>query len=431
MSAGLSAWIDLVGCFAVSFSQPSWLLFGQLVSGWILCPGRRTVTGMLRVLGSEASGAHDAYHRLLREGAWSMEWLWRTMARLLVQVHVGRSGVVRLALDDTLFHRGGPQVEGAGLYRDAVRSFGKRVVLARGLNVLAVTLQVRPPWGGEPLGLPIASRLYRKCGPTRLVLAKQMIEEIADMLPGYRFELVCDGAYAGLAGDELPRTTVISRMRRDAALFELAPQRRRGRPGRPRTKGARLPVPEQLARRARTGWVERELEMRGKKKSRLLWCKTVLWYKVSRQPVLLVIVRDPAGVEHDDFFFTTDIGMAPESVAEQYADRWAVEDAFRATKQSLGGQQPQTWIDEGPERASALSLWLYAAVWSWYVRVHGAKATWKTDPWYTDKSTPSFADALAALRRELWEDRVFHRSASRAHTAKTLTALLETLARAA
>ena len=432
MSAGLAAWTELLGCFALSFTQPSLVLFREVIAGWVMCPGRRTVTAMLRVLGSEASGAHDAYHRLLREGAWTLESLWRRMTRLLVQVHAGQGGVINLALDDTLFHRGGPRVEGAGLYRDAVRSFGKRLVLARGLNIVVITLQVRPPWGGEPLGLPISTRLYRKGGPTRLELAKQMIEEIAAWLPDHRFNLACDGAYAGLAGRALPRTTVISRMRRDAALFGIPAQRRRGQPGRPRTKGVRLPTPEILAKRARTGgWMKREVEVRGRTEARLMLCKAVLWYKVWRQPVLLVVVRDPAGIEHDDFFFTTDVFMAAEQVAELYADRWAIEDTFRATKQSLGGHQPQTWVDEGPERASALSLWLYAAIWSWYIQVHGARPTWKCDPWYTGKTATAFVDALAALRRELWRFRVFHRSADRPLKAKTIDILLETLARAA
>jgi hypothetical protein len=44
----------------------------------------------------------------------------------------------------------------------------------------------------------------------------------------------------------LPRTILTSRMRRDAAIYEQAPPRT-GRRGRPRTKGARLPIPAKLA----------------------------------------------------------------------------------------------------------------------------------------------------------------------------------------
>lgn len=62
--------------------------------------------------------------------------------------------------------------------------------------------------------------------------------------------------------------------------------------------------------------------------------RPVLWYAVKPdQQVLLVIVRDVAGIQRDDFFFTTD----PVDVATEYACRWAIEDTIRAVKQHLGG----------------------------------------------------------------------------------------------
>ena len=65
-------------------------------------------------------------------------------------------------LDDTLFHRVGRKVNGAGSFRDPVRSRGQRTVFAHGLNLIVLTLRVQPPWGGEPIGLPINMRRYRK-----------------------------------------------------------------------------------------------------------------------------------------------------------------------------------------------------------------------------------------------------------------------------
>jgi hypothetical protein len=40
-------------------------------------------------------------------------------------------------------------------------------------------------------------------------------------------------------------------------------------------------------------------------------------------------------------------------------------------------------------------------VWLWYITVHGSRPTWVSTPWYARKQTPSFADALAALRAAL------------------------------
>jgi hypothetical protein len=70
--------------------------------------------------------------------------------------------------------------------------------------------------------------------------------------------------------------------------------------------------------------------------------------------VLLVISRDPAGKEPDDFFFTTDLSLKPAAVIEGFAGRWSIEDTFKNTKQVVGGQEPQTYKGPGPERAAML-----------------------------------------------------------------------------
>jgi hypothetical protein len=111
------------------------------------------------------------------------------------------------------------------------------VVYALGLNLVVATLRVTPPWGGEPLGLPVNMRLYRKGGRSHIELAEDMVCQIEGWLPG-RVVVVCaDGAYASLARASLSCAHVVSRMQRNAALFEAAPART-GQRGRPRKRGA-------------------------------------------------------------------------------------------------------------------------------------------------------------------------------------------------
>ena len=428
---GLDTWDGVLGACAAVFTQPSFLLFQTLISAWVRCPGRRTVTQMIAVADPEGKHAHDAYHRWLRVGAWSIVELWQVLVQRLV-TQLAPTGVLHLAVDDTLFHKAGRKIAGAGTFRDPVRSTARQVVYALGLNVVVVTLRVTPAWGGEPLGLPINGRLYRKDGPSHLELAATMVRQLATWLPAREFVLACDGAYAAVAGLALPRTHVILRMRRDAALYAPAPPRRRGQRGRPRKRGRRLPSPEQLARRATCGGVTTTVEVRGKAVDRLLWCRPVLWYHVCPQRlVLLVIVRDPRRNQPDDFFFTTDLTATAATVARDYANRWVIEDTMRATKQALGGEDPQTWKAEGPARAAALSFWIYSAVWLWYLKVYGTKPSWPIRPWYPQKCTPSFVDALAALRRTLWRERFFPNSSSAPLSTKITDGLIEILARAA
>ena len=155
-------------------------------------------------------------------------------------------GPLVLDCDDTLDKKSGRKIDGAGTFRDAVRSTRSKVVYATGRNLVVATLRVSPPWGGMPIGVPLGVRLHRKGGPTTTELAAEIMTELSSWLPGRFFSLCCDGAYATLAGRGLPRTILTSRMRRDAAIYEQAPPRT-GRRGRPRIKGARLPIPAKLA----------------------------------------------------------------------------------------------------------------------------------------------------------------------------------------
>jgi len=290
---------------------------------------------------------------------------------------------------------------------------------------------VKPPWGGEPLALPLNVRLYRAGGPTLLDLVAEMIHDVAAWFPDRRFLLVADGFYAPLAGRTLPRTHLVSRLRSDAALYTLPPPREKGRRGRPRKKGFRLPDPKTIAARARD-WRRVQTEERGRIRERLVCVRKVVWYAVRPDaPVLLVISRDPEGVEKDDFFFTTDVSRTPAAVISVFADRWPIEDTFRAVKQSLGAEEPQTWQGQGPERAGAFAYFLYGLVWLWYIRHGYGSVGIRVTPWYRSKCRPSFLDARAALRTALWRNRFSPTVLGVPQLEKLTVPLVEALARAA
>jgi len=425
----LIAWDRLLLLCAPAFTQPSFTLFQCLMTAWALCPGRKTVTAMISMIEPVKRRAHDAYHRLLRSAQWSLAKLWCPLTLWLI-ARFAKDGQIPLLLDDTLYHKCGRRVSGAGVFRDAVRSTAKHVVYARGLNLVVLCVRVTPPWTGEPLALPINVRLHHKGGPTLLDLAEEMVREVAGWLPERTFKLCCDGAYASLAGRGLDRTVVLSRMRRDAALFRRPVPPRKRRAGRPRKKGARLPLLEKIAKTTK-GWKKCTIDCRGRSKELKLLALPVLWYGVCPDSeVLLVIVRDPSGKQPDDFFFTTDLQETPALVAADYASRWAIEDTFRNAKQYLGGQHPQTWKGEGPERAAGLSFWLYVAIWAWYLLVHGDRQTWEPTPWYPAKRAAAFQDALAALRRVLWRKRFSSLNVFGPQMRKTVTSLINALARA-
>ncbi len=424
-----STWTQFIQQFFPIFTEPGAQIFCRIVTGWILCTTRRTITGIIPFADPLGKRAHDAYHRFFPDCRWSLSQMWKMLTLVLVQRFYPK-GIITLSMDDTLFHHSGPKVNGAGFWRDAVRSTNKKVVYAWGLNLVVTCLQIQPPWGGEPLALPVNMRLHRKGEESLIELAVQIINEICQWLPNRQIRLVADGFYATLAGKNLENITIISRIRRNADLFELPPKVEEKKRGRPRCRGQKLAKLKKMAAHVKN-WRMVEFCQRGTIIERLVYTRVALWYKVTRKPILVVVSRDPEGKEKDDFFFTTDIAMTAEDVLACYADRWAIEDTFKNTKQLLGAQHPQTYKGKGPERAAGFGLWLYSMVWLRYLTKKPNEQYFFVQPWYQHKKTPSFADAIADLRRELWSERIKYMFGNSAVHDKKYTFLLDALATAA
>jgi len=134
------AWSAITGLVACAFTRPSFGIFCDLVAGWVLTPGRRTITRIIGVIDPGHRRAHDAYHRFVRDGAWEMHTLWRVLTVTIVERLVSDDASVFLDLDDTVFHKTGRKIEGAGSFRDAVNSTRKRVVYTLGLNLVVITV---------------------------------------------------------------------------------------------------------------------------------------------------------------------------------------------------------------------------------------------------------------------------------------------------
>lgn len=416
------------------FTKPSRVLLENIIEGWILCPCRRFVTAIFQFGDPEQVHSHDAYHRWFRVGAWTVAALFQALARTIVALF-GYFHVLRLVGDDTVHKKTGRRVNGAKTCRDAVRSTKKKVVYVWGLQIVLLCLEVIPPWGGEPLALPINMRLYRKrpnkdVGKTVLDLMRDMLLDIRDWFPGRIIYLTVDGFYASLAGRLPPGIHLISRIRSDAAIYRKAARKAAGQRGRPRSRGERLPTPEEIAAKA-TDWRLITTSARGKEHSRLVIIRHVVWHKVlPGKYIRLIISRDPKGIEKDDYFFTTDIKMDAEFLISSYFDRWCVEDTFRNGKQFLGIEQPQSWVGAGPEKVAAIGYAIYSLVWAWFIQNGDFKA-FPDRPWYGTKTTPSFQDAMAGIRHQIWASRISETVPDNPEFHKFSEIMIDALSRAA
>jgi len=426
----VSGWDRLLSTFSWAFTQPTAATFRRLITGWVLATSRRTISGVIPFADPGGERSHDSYHRFVSHAAWAAADLWQTLAEAIDR-YLEPGKQLTVLGDDTVYKKTGKQVDGAGYYRDQVRSTTLVPSIVWGLNLVVLTVRIPHPSGGEPLALPINMRLFRKGETSPQELLMEMILELTAWLPERTITLVADGFYASLAKEELAGARLITRLRKDAAIFELPARRRRGARGRPARKGKRLPPPREMARRVRR-WRRVTIDQRGTPTEREVYSRRVIWWSGGgARPVQLVLSRHPDHPAHVDYYLTTDQTAAPEEIVEHYVNRWPIEDTFRWVKQHLGGEQPQAWRPGAPERAAAIGLLTYSLVWLWFLPRRGKTLRFTTSPWYPAKQRASFKDALAALRSCLWRDRNKRMSETVSGRRLILALMLKALAVAA
>jgi hypothetical protein len=92
----VSTWTTLIQQFFPVFTAPGAQVCLALVTGWLLCTGRHTITAILPFADPMGQRAHDAFHRFLPDAHWEMDALWKLLTVLLVQTFAA-SGVIELA----------------------------------------------------------------------------------------------------------------------------------------------------------------------------------------------------------------------------------------------------------------------------------------------------------------------------------------------
>jgi len=443
-SSLVSAWNDLVLQLGCVFTEPTARTWQQIVWGWLFKRGRMTVTGMFRILGTLADRHWTVYQKFFYRSAWtlrelSLAALARVIYPLIVESGVfdvaTQQPVADLALDDTTLGRCGKHVAHAGWFKDASASGSSHQgpVIHWAHNWLVGVVTMRLPGWSMRWGFPALFALYRKktdCRKgefqTRQELAGDMIQTAAKALPQVQWRISADGQYAQhTVVRMLPNgVCLVSRIRRDAAIYDLPPTRRpQGKRGAKPKKGKRLPCPRKLATLRKKGWKKVPVLKQGYPVERRVLGITCLWYHVCRTtPIRMVIVRDPPGHEKDDVFFCTDATVPDEEIVQRYYDRWGVEEAIEEAKQSMGFEATQGWCSRTVQRQAPLAMILVTLVKAWYARCARTEPALRpeTTPWYPHKRHPSFADMLHALRDVLLHHRISPNSRISARVKKII-----------
>jgi DDE superfamily endonuclease len=441
----------LLSRFSIAFTKPTFQRAIVLFVGFVLTVGRRTVTRTLSTVPGLTGGHFGDYHRVFSRARWSLWKLAEVLAAAVVLGLVPPDQPVVCTVDDTVTQRRGKRVYGKGRHRDPLRSTRTHNVWIWGHQWVVLAVNVKFPFCSRPWALPVLCGLYRtrevneregREHKTPVVLARQLIATLMHWFPRRRFILLGDGHYAShelarFAREHRRRLTLVSLFHPRAHLCQPPPPRRKGQMGRRRVRGAKLPHPEDVVKNA-----ERKrstVTWYGGKRRRVEFVSQAAhWYKPADGlvPVRWVFVHDLDGTHEDRYFYSTDPKLSASRIISLYTGRWGIEVTFQETKQHLGLATPRNRKDTSVLRTAPCLLGLYSVVSILFHRRGGGGKTPKpcAFPWYAKREV-TFSDALAGVRRLLWEHTIFSEAARHDALKKLPRALhdnlLDQLSRAA
>jgi hypothetical protein len=381
-----------------------------IFAGVLFARGRRTVASWLRAVG--VGDDFPDYYYFLNSLGRKTESVAAELLRQAVRV-IGPGERVLLGLDDTPTKRYGPRVQGAGLHHNPTPGPADQTFVYGHVWVTLAWLVRHPLW--HCIGLPLRAVMYvrqtdMKKLPrnvrgavrfrTKLKMAAELIEWSAGWLHylGKTVWVVADGAYAKrpvLKAARAQNVVVVSRLRKDAALFDVPKTPRRPRPGRPRTYGDRISLAKRGAHPR--GWQTGTFTLYGKTVTKT-FKSFVATYPPASGPIRVVIVREADGWIA---FFATDPNATAAEVLEAVADRAAIEQDFHDLKEVHGAGQQQVRNYWANVAAYHLNMWMFTLIelWAWR-RPKAELCDRRASPWDDPDRRPSHADRRNALRRQ-------------------------------
>jgi len=427
-------YLNRIGIFAPHFSKRIWKNAQVLITGAILATGQRTVTAALRIMGLSRQRHFQNYHRVLNRAAWSSLAVSRTLFTWVIQTFVP-TGPLIIGLDDTIERRWGAQIRARGIYRDPVRSSHGHFVKASGLRWLCAMVLAPISWAERAWALPVltclapSERFYQGRPRAHKKLtdwARQMVKQLRRWSPGRHLVVVADRSFAAISWlfelAQLPRTCLIVRLRLDARLFEPAPPRTPKQTGRPRKVGPRRPNLSARAVDPQTIWQRVTIPAwygTGPRRVEIL-SETAVWFHPGEPPLPIrwVLIRDPKGKFKTQALLCTDLKVAPTQIVKWFVLRWQLEVTFHEIREHLGVETQRQWSDLAIQRTTPALLGLFSVV---TLLAHQAtrrrRLSARQAAWYA-KPRPTFSDALALVRRQIWQEECFHDVQSRTNGGK-------------
>jgi hypothetical protein len=292
------------------------------------------------------------------------------------------------------------------------------------------------PWAGRVWALPFltclapSERYYEGKARAHKKITdwgRQMVMQLRRWLPERLLVIVADSEFAAILWlfrlTQLPgQLCLIVRLRLDAALYKPAPKRKPGTQGRPRKKGERLPTLEQVAANPKTRWQRATIRHwygEGRRVVEIV-SQTAIWFHggLPPLPIRWVLIRDPKGKFKTQALLCTDVEQDPAQIIKWFVLRWQTEVTYHEVREHLGVETQRQWSNLAILRTTPALLGLFSLVTLLaHQHIRRKKLPIRQAAWY-HKPQPTFSDALALVRRQIWQQECFSMAKSHAHNSK-------------
>jgi len=392
-------------------TQPFFL--SLLLGALLAITRRRTVTQWLKAA-QISDDFRQAFYHIPHIGRKGPEIFDKILELLLKQLRpvLMASSKIRLVLDDSPTKRYGKKIEGAGYHHNptpgrtnAKTCFGHSWVVA--------VLVVSHPLFGE-ISFPIDAELYLRqkeidklqekydrIFKTKTTIAVEMVKRLVLKFKAFEktIEIIVDGGYAKDTVlrplGELNGVMTITRLRRDAVLFELPPPRQPKQRGASKKYGNRIDMKAMVA--DEQGWKIVECRQYGQ-----VVQKRVKWFvatsKLTRgKPIKVVLIKEDEKTWVP--LMSTDANQEVKEILESYGVRFGIEEVFKDLKEVWGWGKQELRLLESNEAATVMNMVLYSltelATWD---RRQEELVDRSFCPWDDASRRPSHADRRNYLR---------------------------------
>lgn len=399
------AFLALVEVFVNCFTKPGFQHFYHyMMAHASMWGGAHCVTETLRQTLWHHVKHWTTPYVFMRKGRWSCRVLTQTLFDLLLS-KLSFGDEIVLAIDDTLVKKWGKRFFGLGHYPDPTDKnpgASRRRALGHCWVVLALLWEQGP---GKWFCFPLSALLFvpeRNCPngfrfQTKIELAAALLQRLK---ASRRLTVVVDNLYAKaqLIADGLPENGIlISRLRSNAALYELPGPRPKGRRGRPPKRGKKVSAQQLYRRRSKRRTIA--VNIYGKRVTLDAFVGTVIPSRtLGDSPIQVVIFPQRSGKKMN-VFFTTDLALSPERLLERYAARFKIEDAFDELKTHGGFADCRQRSFRALKRHATLTLVAHSLLRLLSLTVHDASSL-EAEPWWKPQGPPSVTRVRRALNKE-------------------------------